>query len=108
MIELEILGMLKYEKLISLQYAVESYTSTYNRELEKNQTNKQRTSKLYVTPESIICLYSGEINYLDNSKEGEHYYAAVVDFLESYYVIPITEKSFKKILKDDNNKPKIL
>lgn len=108
MIELEILGMLKYEKLLSLQYVVESYVQTYNRELEKNQTNKQRTSKLYVAPESIIYLYSGEINYLDNSKEGEHYYAAVVDFLESYYVIPITEKSFKKILKDDNNKPKIL
>ena len=103
MIELEILGMLKYEKLLSLQYVVESFMSTYNRELEKNQTNKRSTSKLYVAPESITGLYSGEINYLDNSKEGEHYYAAVVGFLESYYIMPITEKSFKKILEADYN-----
>lgn len=108
MIELEILGMLKYEKLLSLQYVVESFMSTYNRELEKTQTNMQRTSKIYTTPETILWLYSGEINYLDNSKEGEHYYAAVVDFIESYYVMIITERSFKKLLKDDNNKPKIL
>lgn len=108
MIELEILGMFRYEKLASLEYAVESFISNYNRELEKNQKNKQLTSKIYVTPENIFGLYSGEINYLDNSKEGERYYAAVVGFIESYYVIVITENSFKKILKADNNKPKIL